>query len=172
MATYTLISSNTLSTTATSVTFSAIPSTYTDLVVRYSARTDNASNVTYVVVQFNGDTATNYSHTVLTGQGSAASSSRVSATATAYFGQADADNATANTYSSQEIYIPSYTASQNKPVSTFGATESNAATGYNIQDYAELWRNTAAITSVVLKTQDGSNFIATSSFFLYGISNA
>ena len=41
--TYTLITSQTLASSAASVTFSSIPSTYTDLVLRVSARTDNAA---------------------------------------------------------------------------------------------------------------------------------
>jgi hypothetical protein len=41
--TYTLIASNTLGASAASVTFSAIPSTYTDLVVRYSAASCDAA---------------------------------------------------------------------------------------------------------------------------------
>jgi len=52
MATYTLISSNVLTSSAASVTFSSIPATYTDLVVRLSARaTTTASNIW---VTFNG----------------------------------------------------------------------------------------------------------------------
>ena len=44
MATYTLISSNVLSSSAASVTFSSIASTYTDLVLRVSARDDRAGS--------------------------------------------------------------------------------------------------------------------------------
>ena len=43
-STYTLISSNVLASSAASVTFSAIPSTYTDLVVRASIRSDATSD--------------------------------------------------------------------------------------------------------------------------------
>ena len=57
--TYTLISSNVLGSSAASVTFSSIPATYTDLVLRVSARTD-ADDTS--LITFNG-TTTGYSKT-------------------------------------------------------------------------------------------------------------
>ena len=54
-ATYTLIASNTLSSAAASVTFSAIPATYTDLVLRYSARSDGASVDDYFSLNIEAD---------------------------------------------------------------------------------------------------------------------
>ena len=172
-STYTLISSNVLSSSAASVTFSAIPSTYTDLVVRISARTDRASqNNSFIAVKpFNSDTGTNYSYTILTGNGAAASTFNESNVAYSAMGYVDATTATSNTYASLELYIPSYTASQNKPISTFGAHENNATTAY-LAATAGLWRNTAAITGVTIDTLGQGSFIATSSFYLYGIKNS
>ena len=73
-ATYTLIASNTLSSSAASVTFSAIPATYTDLVLRWSSRTDNASVVDVVLLEFNASGGTAYSTRRIIGTGSAAAS--------------------------------------------------------------------------------------------------
>ena len=55
MPTYTLISSNVLTTAAASVTFSSIPATFTDLVLRMSAQADGASNAfDNITLTFNG----------------------------------------------------------------------------------------------------------------------
>jgi hypothetical protein len=167
--TYTLISSNVLGSSAASVTFSSIPATYTDLVLRISDRLDNAGTSTNSNVQFNGDTATNYSRIVLAGSGSAASSSL---NATQAFSRylSNGGGTTASTFDSTEIYIPSYQVSQNKPLSIFTVTETNA-TAVDMQITASLWRNTAAITSITLTPSSG-NYVSGSSFYLYGIKNS
>lgn len=169
--TYTLISSNTLSSSAASVTFSSIPSTYTDLVLRFSARTNTAAIRQNFYIKFNTDTGTTGSQTTLRGQGgNGASSDRNSNTQYIYDLQdLDAANATANTFSSVEVYIPSYTASQNKPLSNFGASENNTANDPIIAAIAGLWRNTAAVDTITIYPYSNS-FVAGSSFYLYGIS--
>jgi hypothetical protein len=169
-ATYTLISSNVLTSSAASVTFSAIPATYTDLVVKISSRSDAAAIGNNIELQFNGDTATNYSTTTVGGNGATASSQNSSSNDhTAQFNGNTGANATATTFSNTEVYIPSYTVSQNKPIGGISASENNATTGFNAAN-AGLWRNTAAITSILINTS--GNFVSGSSFYLYGISNA
>ena len=77
MPTYTLISSNVLTSSQASVTFSAIPATYTDLVLRISAQADGASNAfDNITLTFNGTGTTNHSSTRLTGNGSVEASNR------------------------------------------------------------------------------------------------
>ena len=172
MATYTLISSNVLTSSAASVTFSAIPATYTDLVLRVSARGD-ASGLTQdnIWLKFNGVTS-GYSNTQLIGNGEAGSSSNNSAaTIIRGINAANSDSATANAFGSAEIYIPSYTASQQKPISVFGVSETNATTSY-MAATAGLSSTTAAISSINAMTGNGSNWLTGSSFYLYGISNA
>lgn len=170
--TYTLIASNTLSASAASVTFSSIPSTYTDLVLRVSMRHDSAATLFNIDVRFNGDTATNYSRTFLTGDGASPSSSRNTSSAFARILMADAATATANTFASGEIYIPNYTASTNKPLSSFNAQEDNSTTAY-ITANAALWQNTAAINQIsIFPATSSGNFVAGSSFYLYGLKNS
>jgi len=172
-STYTLISSNVLSSTAASVTFSAIPSTYTDLVVRLSLRDTGAGLDGLYWLTFNGSGGTAYSNTFLYGYGTGTGSGRAANQAGIYdlYGL-DGSTATANTYASSEIYIPSYTVAQNKPISQFGVPETNAASFSNGMGItAGLWRNTAAITSLTIQSSITS-FASTSSFYLYGIKNS
>jgi hypothetical protein len=170
-STYNLISSNTLSTTTASVTFSAIPSTFTDLVLKISAR--NNGTTTIVNVRFNGDTtANNYSSLVLRGTGSTVTSFSYDSTRTSLF-QQDGVNPSANyanSFSTSEIYIPSYTTTRNKSISGSTNTEDNSTTAY-ISKIAHLWTNPVAITSINLFAASDS-FVSGSSFYLYGIKNS
>jgi hypothetical protein len=93
--TYTLIESQVLGSSAASVTFSAIPATYTDLVLRVSARTD-ADDTS--LITFNG-TTTGYSITRLNGNGATATSNRSSsAVSIGARGMNNATGTTANTF--------------------------------------------------------------------------
>jgi hypothetical protein len=172
-STYTLISSNVLASSAASVTFSSIPATYTDLVLRISARQDGASNGGRLTLRFNGDSATNYSRLGVAASG--ASVGNISNSSATYFraADADADNDTANTFSSAEIYIPNYTATTSRPISNFGVAENNSTTATGPTIIAGLYRGASAITSIVINDEISSwNFVSGSSFYLYGIKNS
>ena len=169
MATYTLISSNVLSSSAASVTFSSIPATYTDLVVRFSARSDSSNQINLTVNGTSGGTA--YSWTRLRGNGSTAASNNSSSDSSFGLpGSSVETSATANTFSSGEVYIPAYTASQNKPMGSFNTQEDNSSTSF-INVNAGLYSSSTAISEVKLAITAG-NFVSGSSFYLYGISNA
>ena len=171
-ATYTLIASNTLSSSAASVTFSSIPNTYTDLVLKLSvrsARTDPSDTINFTINSIGG---TSYSNTALVGNGSAASSGRVSnANDVDYSAAANAATSTSNTFSNVEIYIPNYAGSTNKPFSAFTAYEDNTTTAV-IRANASLLSNTAAVTSITMATAGIGDFVSGSSFYLYGIKNS
>lgn len=151
---------------ASNIEFTNIPQTYTDLVVRISARTNGTS--TYgdaILVQFNGAT-TNLSSRRLYGTGAGANS--LSGT-TAFAGQASSANQTANTFGNSELYIPNYTSSNNKSSTSDGVSENNAADAIT-QFSANLWSSTAAITSLKLLPEVGTQFVQYSTATLYGIS--
>lgn len=169
-ATYIQIASNILSTNTATITFSSIPNTYTDLLLKISART--ASNAEYdpLYLDFNNDTASNYSVQTLRGSGAFAEAFRTSSTNPITNNYAfNAATSTANTFANCEIYIPSYLTATNKPLNVFTAQEM-AATGANVVQQAALWRNTAAITSI--RMYSNGSFVTGSSFFLYGIKNS
>jgi hypothetical protein len=167
-----LIAKNVLGSDTATVTFSTIAATYTDLLVVCSSRTDRGNNGDAIVLQFNSDTGNNYSTRSLYGTGSSAVSTSWSSVSGIYLVQAATANSdTASTFGNAEAYIPNYAGSTNKSVSHTGVTENNNATAYMSAD-AGLWSNTAAITSMLLKPLNGSNFKSGSSFYLYGITKA
>ena len=170
--TYTLISSQVLTSGAATVTFSSIPQTYTDLVLKISLRNDSVG-VTFssLLYNLNNNYSSVYSRTYLMGSGAAASSARQSAVAQISLQNGyNGPSSTASTYGNLEIYIPSYTTSQNKPISNFNVVENNAATAY-INVTAGLFSSTSPITQIIF-APSGDNFVATSSFYLYGIKNS
>jgi len=169
----TLIASQTLGTTATSVTFSAIPGTYKDLILKVSARGDQPNYSEIILLEFNGSAATNYSYTAIRANSSTADSVRGSAQTYGRVGYANSGNSTANTFGNAEIYIPSYTATQNKPFSGIGVSENNSSTAGEawITPYATLWSVTSAITSIKISPINGPNWVSGSSFYLYGLAS-
>lgn len=171
--TYTLISSQILTSSAASVTFSSIPATYTDLVLSMSIRDTNTSAVIgSTTTTFNSDTTTLYSVTNLFGDGATATSSRQSGVASwsSNYNGSHA-NVTVSTFSSIEIYIPNYTSTTSKAFSESQAVENNAAsTGAQLGARARLYRNTSAISSIEIAAYQ--NFQTASSFYLYGIKNS
>ena len=161
--TYTLIEAKTLSSSTASVTFSTIPATYTDLLVKISARNTAASGLVYY--SFNGN-ASSRTARLLYGDGSAASSVTYNNTDPRVMIMNESGY-TASSFSNGEMYIPNYTGSNNKSWSSDSVQETNATTAYSYL-LAGLWSNTAAITSITFSTFTG-NFAANSTFYLYGV---
>ena len=165
-----LISSVTLASSQANLDFTSIPSTYTDLVLQISGRVDAAGDTPYV--QFNGDTAANYTAKRLIGNGSSASSDNWAAAGNgALFPGINGTGQTANTFSSYSIYIPNYAGSTAKSVSVDGVRENNATAG-ETGFAACLWSGTAAINRITIKLYSASNFVQYTNAYLYGIKNS
>jgi hypothetical protein len=148
---------------ASSVTFSGIPQTgYTDLKVVLSGRNDQ-SGIAAVNIAFNGSTA-NLSYRSIFGDGSSAASYSGTNPQIQYL---PGTSQTANTFNNAEIYIPNYAGSTNKSFSVDQVQETNATTAY-IVPFSGLWSQTAAITSITFSLATG-NFVANSTFYLYGV---
>lgn len=169
--TYALIASNTLSSAASSVSFSSIPNTYSDLILRFSARSDAAVQTTGVKIVINNSTSSIYTATGLIGSGNTVTANRETATPNLYIARANGANTTADTFSNYEYYFLDYLSSQKKSFSCYGALENNSTSNNWIDANAGLFNSTAAITALKLQTNSG-NFVAGSSFFLYGVKNS
>ena len=169
--TYKILGSSTVSVATPTITFTNISPDYTDLVLRFSTRHDNAFSISQVAVNFNGDSTSNaYSETVLYGNSVSASSGRQTSTALDFM-YVDANSATANTFSTHEMYIPSYVVNGVKPIQWVGMTENNAGTSNAamIVTNSSLWNNSNAISSITLTAPSGRNFMVGSTFYLYGV---
>jgi hypothetical protein len=176
--TYTLIASSTVgSGGVSSIDFTSIPSTYTDLKLVLSLRGNVATTDDYVNIRFNSSSGANYSNRYLQGDGTASGSAQ-SGSFTAqtynYAFQINGANATASSFGNVELYIPNYLASTGKSSLSFGAAESNVTVFNNRQIAlnAGLWNQTAAITSINLSVGSSTLWVQYSTAYLYGISNA
>jgi hypothetical protein len=164
---YILLERIELNASAASVTFSNIPQTgYTDLKLVFSARDDNSAVYNNMLLTFNGST-TGYSERVLGGTGSATFSSSQSASSL-QFQYINSANSTANSFSNGEFYIPNYTSSNYKSVSVDNVQENNATSAV-VGLAAQLWSNSAAITTIKLEPASSKLFQANSTFSLYGL---
>jgi hypothetical protein len=154
---------------AASMDFTSIPDTYTDLVIKVSARDARAVVASSIVLQINGSTASSGSYRRIYGDGSAAFADGDTGGTTVQSGHSDGNNATASTFGNVEIYIPNYAGtSTNKSISSDGVAETNGTTTY-MSLVAGLWANTAAITQVTIKPATAVNFLQYSTATLYGI---
>jgi hypothetical protein len=144
---------------AADIEFTSIPATYTDLVVKVSARC--ASSATAFFITFNGSSA-DRTGIYLTGTGASAVSGPVDP-----FGRTNYSGTTASTFSNNDVYIPNYTSSNFKSFSVDGVQEDNATTAYSSL-VAGLWSSTAAITSITL-APSSDTLVQYSTATLYGI---
>lgn len=165
--TFELIASSTVGAGgASSIDFTSIPSTYTDLVLVSSLRSAGTST-TAALLRFNGS-STNGSERDLNGNGSTTSSGTDT---NMYAGYAVVSSYTASTFASNYLYIPNYAGSTNKSSSLDWVMENNA-TATNMSISANLWSNTAAINQITLVANGTNNFAQYSTAYLYGVKNA
>jgi hypothetical protein len=169
--TFELIASYAATGSVASIDFTSIPSTYTDLCLIHSIRSDRSSYVDGIQVRFNNDSGSNYSDRVLYGFGSGTGSSTNSPATWVSAGKAAAATATASTFGNSSVYIPNYAGSTQKSVSADGVTENNATSAWAELD-AGLWTGTAAINRITLYPALGTNFVQYSTAYLYGVKNA
>jgi hypothetical protein len=154
------------------IEFTGIPQTYTDLKILGSARTvRSGASSDYLEIRFNGSSASGYEYITVQGNGSAASSSGggspLAGTAIG-FDRFPSSTATANTFGNFEIYIPNYTASRYKFMSSDQVAENNSSeTTLLLQ--ASVWANTAPINSIRFSIGGGTLIDVYSTFTLYGI---
>lgn len=150
--TYEKIATTTASGGSTSVTLSSIPATYTDLILIMSGSNSAPSDLR---MRFNGDTGSNYSATVLYGDGGSANSFRES-NQTSFYG---AFSSEANNI----INIQNYS-----NTTTYKTAITRANVGSYVMSMVQLWRSTSAINSVTLYVTSGS-YNSGVTFTLYGI---
>jgi hypothetical protein len=149
---------------AATVSFSSIPQTYEDLVIKTSLRTSTTSTNAYV--RFNGSSGNYQEKNIYGFNTSVGSGGGTDVTLTI-----DSNSNTASTFSNNEMYIPNYTSNNYKSTSADDVMEDNGA-HFNILNLgAGLWSNTSAITSITFIPFTGS-FVQYSTFTLYGVYNS
>jgi hypothetical protein len=178
-ATYEPIATVTANGSSNPITFTSIPATYTDLRFVISCRANQGtggggySNFTY---RYNSDSSSIYSFVEVVGDGASATS--YSATANTYnivgsgysiIGKSDSP------LNLVTVDVFNYAGSNHK--TSLAASSSDRNGSGTVVRNVNLWRNTAAITSVSFDVDafggvSGRAFASGSTFTLYGIKNA
>jgi hypothetical protein len=166
-STYTPIYAQTLSSTTSSVTFSNIPTTFTDLVLVFQGTV--ATNGQSIIVRFNNDTNTNYSRTTLRGSSTTAESVRVSNTTSSWLTYGVGASSTAQCSGTMTIQNYSNTTTYKTALTKFGNVSGSA--GQGTECGVNMWRSTSPITSLTISAQSG-NMNSGCTFTLYGIKAA
>jgi len=172
VGTHTLIQKITVgSAGTTSVTFSSIPATYTDLCLKVSARSNRtgAPIVDSIVLKVNGSSSS-YTNRILYGDGTTATAT-TDTTSLYGLGGVDSNAAIASAFSNAEYYLPNYAGSNYKSASFDGVGE-NSITEAWMGLGAGLWSNVAAITSLVITVGGGTAWNQYSTFSLYGVTTS
>jgi hypothetical protein len=170
--TYTLISSYTVGAGGvSSVTFSSIPATYTDLLVRVSTRSNAGSVKSNLRVQFNSS-ATDFSALMVGVQNGSPFSQAEGATfANTLNYTINATSTTSNTFNNHDTYIANYAATSNKSFSTDTVMENNDGAVNQMAFFAGRWASSSALNSIYFYITT-ADFVQYSTFYIYGISNA
>lgn len=154
------------------VTFGGLPQTFTHLQLRVFGRgtTSFADGLT-LYLRFNSDSATNYAHHQLFGNGTSAFS-----TGNINTNNMDASQVFADSSASSNIYGVTITdildyanTSKNKVIRTIGGWDGNSTRG-RATLASGLWRNTNAITSIDAIIDGG--WVSGSRLDLYGITTS
>ena len=152
--TYKALATTTLSTSASSVTFSNIPATYKDLVFVFAGTASGGDGIYFFM---NSDTGSNYSFVRMYGTGTATGSTSGTGTSLE-FGEiwGGQGNVIA--------HIMDYSATD-KHKTVLGRTNAPANV---VMAYASRWASTSAVTSLTVLTSVAT-FSSGSTFSLYGI---
>ena len=165
-STYTPIATYTLPSNASSYTFTSIPQTYTDLILVANGGTVVDSNLDLRVGNGSIDTGSNYSQTLIGGNGSSALSSRASNQTKWQPSNEDA-YWTNGIKGVLTIHFMNY--SNTSTYKTIISRSSTASLGLNA--YVGLWRSTSAINQIYFAGAS-QNLLAGTTLTLYGIQAA
>lgn len=163
-ATYEPIATVTTTTGQTSISFTSIPGTYTDLrIIACGTGTGNGSSWT---IRFNSDSGSNYSITAIYGNGSSATSATESnRTSMTFWGNWSNTSYLYPSMATADIF--SYTSAVNKSVLMNEYTDKDGS-GTALSSVG-LWRSTSTITSISIS---GVTFAVGATATLYGILKA
>lgn len=169
---YDLIQSEILTGSQASVTFdvTGLGSTYQHLQLRIAAKsTDPTNDMDNLIVRFNSDSAGNYSHHRLLGNGSSVVSYAGTSTTYCFAGMTTRGSGSTFAAAVLDILDPFETTKYTTTRSLTGGTNSSQNA---IVLQSGNWRNTNAVSSIFLRSESSQDLVAGSRFSLYGLKAA
>lgn len=162
--TYEPIATTTLGSTASTITFSSISGSYTDLRLVIVGISGTSTNI---ALRFNSDTGSNYSRTRLISTGSSVSSTVASNDTEIDLNRENLSTTIPSLYA---VDIFSYSGSTFKTL-LCSCNEDRNGSG-SVVSTVGMWRSTSAITTILLTTLSGDTFGIGTTATLYGILRA
>lgn len=162
-ATYDSIATVTLSDQQAQITFSGISGAYTDLVLVCNPRANN--NNADLRIRVNNDSASNYNWQNQKYHGDEPSTYAVSSSNTTSF--STVSNVNNTNFNPSVVHIMNYASGTGKVF-----ISRTTVPGYMTSICTGNWRSTSAITSVTVLLSGGIEFVANTTFSLYGITRA
>lgn len=148
-----------------SITFSSIPQSYTDLIIKCSVRSNRSASEDGLGISLNS-LSSGYLYKVMTGNGSS-----LSGLSTPYeqiwTTRVNASTNTSGVFTSVDVHLPNYTGSNAKVYHLDSASENNSSEAH-ITASVILQSSTSAVTSLIIQTINGS-ISPGSTFTLYGV---
>jgi hypothetical protein len=162
--------STTLSADTATVTFSAIPQTFTDLLIKISTRTTRATSTNDgLMIKLNATTTPYSSRSLTRDDGSIATYGDLFGVG--YVINTASAGVTASIFASSDVYIANYAGSNHKLITSETVVETNAPQN-RLENMVNIWTNTDAITSIVFGSYGSSNLVQYSTYTLYGIKSS
>jgi len=143
-----------------SLSFTSIPNTYTDLIIVLSGRVSGFGNN---ILNFNGS-GSGFTNKSIYGYGNGTTGTGTGTTETGFSGTSSDQ---ANMFGAMIFHIPNYTNATNKPYS-IDVTDASFNGGY-VFAIAGSWANTAAISSITITPPSSGTFVQNTNCYLYGI---
>lgn len=167
-----LISTQTLASSTSTISFTSIPAIYDHLIIKGTLRGDNASTGATVAIRVNNDSGSNYSYRTVLQYNTTAVYSPYSATSDSfmYIGTVTGANAGTNMWGPVDAMIGDYRgelfksafATSGTMLDTNGAEKQTMIAG-------NLWKSTSAINRVDVIHASSGSWIAGSTISLYGL---
>lgn len=165
--TYIALATTTLTSSASTVTFSSIPQTYRDLCLIVYGRTDAARRYEFCALEFNGDISSSYTSTNFYWEnGGFGSYTASDGNGFNILGVMGAQAATDH-FNTNKFDILDYSATDKHKIVLFSADDP----GRQSYVYAGRYPLTNQITSLKFKTVQGASFVAGTMLSLYGIAS-
>ena len=164
-ATYEPIATTTLGSAASSITFSSIASSWTDLRVVWVGT--STSNGAEFYIRFNSDSSSNYSQTGIYGNGASAASAALTSQTQVKGTLGGGVSSTIPHFYTCDVF--SYAGSTNKTC-LIESSEDRNGSGF-VERNVGLWRSTSAINTITI-LPNTSTWVAGTTATLYGIKNA
>ena len=164
-STYTPIATQTATGGQTSITFSSIPSTYTDLILIANIQHSNNSGDQLRLGNGSLDTGSNYSNTKIYSTGSSYGSTRAANATSIDIAAVAVSAPTSGYFAPLIVNIQNY--SNTSTYKTVIARYNDA--GGEVNATVGLWRSTSAINTISLFPGSGISYNSGCTFTLYGI---